>query len=148
MSNYNKVMRQGNAIALLSRITEKAHRLIIQELEAHGIDGIVPSHGSILVHLLTGEKYTMKDLAEKIHRTKPTVTVLVDKLVNLGYVTKEKSNEDSRVTFIKLTEKGLGLRTSFNAISEKLNAVVYKDLADEEAEYFEATLRKINQNLD
>lgn len=140
-------MKQGNAIALLSRITEKAHKLIVQELEAHGIDGIVPSHGSILVHLLTGEKYTMKELAEKIHRTKPTVTVLVDKLVNLGYVTKEKSNEDSRVTFITLTEKGLGLRTSFHTISETLNAVVYKDLSGEDAEYFEAILQKINRNL-
>lgn len=140
-------MKQGNAIALLSRITEKAHKLIVQELEAHGIDGIVPSHGSILVHLLTGEKYTMKDLAEKIHRTKPTVTVLIDKLVNLGYVTKEKSNEDSRVTFIALTEKGLGLRTSFNTISETLNAIVYKDLSEEDAEYFEATLQKISRNL-
>ncbi|MBP2660776.1 MAG: transcriptional regulator, MarR family, partial [Firmicutes bacterium] len=146
-SNYNKIMKQGNAIALLSRITEKAHKLIVQELEAHGIDGIVPSHGSILVHLLTGEKYTMKELAEKIHRTKPTVTVLIDKLVNLGYVTKEKSNEDSRVTFITLTEKGFELRTSFNTISETLNAVVYKDLSEEDAEYFEATLQKISRNL-
>ncbi len=140
-------MKQKNVIALVSRITEKAHRLIVRKLQAHGSEGVVPSHGDILMNLLTGEKYTMKDLAEKIHRTKPTVTVLIDKLVDFGYVTKEKSKEDSRVTFIKLTEKGLVLRTSFIAISEKLNAVVYKDLADEDAEYFEATLRKINQNL-
>jgi DNA-binding MarR family transcriptional regulator len=141
-------MKQGNAIALLSRITKKAHQLIVRELEAHGMDGIVPSHGEILVHLLTGEKYTMKDLADKIHRTKPTVTVLIDKLVKLGYVTKEKSNEDSRITFIRLTEKGLRLKPSFFEISERLNAVVYKDLSDEEAETFEATLKKVNQNLD
>jgi len=147
MSNYNGIMKQGNVIALVSRIKEKAYRLIVRELEAHGIDGIVPSHGDILAHLLTGEKYTMKDLAEKIHRTKPTVTVLVDKLVDFGYVIKEKSHEDSRVTFIRLTEKGLGLKPSFIEISERLNAVVYKDLSDEEAEYLEVILEKINRNL-
>jgi MarR family transcriptional regulator, organic hydroperoxide resistance regulator len=141
-------MKQGNVIALLSRTAEKAHRLIVRELEAHGMDGIVPSHGEILVHLLTGEKYTMKDLAEKIHRTKPTVTVLIDKLVDLGYVTKEKSREDSRVTFVRLTERGLGLKPSFIEISARVNAIVYKDLSDEEAEYIEATLGKINRNLD
>lgn len=140
-------MKQGNAIALISRIAQKAHQLIVSELEAHGMDGIVPSHGEILLHLLTGEKYTMRELAEKIHRTKPTVTVLVDKLVNLGYVTKEKSNEDSRVTFIRLTEKGRGLKPSFIEISEKLNAVVYRDLSEEEAEVFEVILKKVNQNL-
>lgn len=101
----------------------------------------------MLVHLFTSEKYTMKDLAEKIHRTKPTVTILIDKLVNLGYVTKEKSNEDSRVTFIGLTEKGLELKPTFIEISEKLNAVVYKNLSNEEAQYLEATLIKISQNL-
>lgn len=141
-------MKQKNIIALVSRITEKAHRLIVRELEAHGIEGIVPSHGGILIQLFTGEKYTMKDLAEKIHRTKPTVTVLVDKLVALGYVTKEKSREDSRVTFIRLTEKGLGLKPSFIEISERVNAVVYKDLSDEEASYIATILGKINRNLD
>jgi DNA-binding MarR family transcriptional regulator len=141
-------MKQKSVIALASRITEKAHRLIVRELEAHGIDGVVPSHGDILMNLLTGEKYIMKDLAEKIHRTKPTVTVLIDKLVDFGYVTKEKSNEDSRVTFIGLTEKGLGLKPSFIEISESLNAIVYKDLSDEEAELIEVILGKINRNLD
>jgi DNA-binding Lrp family transcriptional regulator len=67
----------------------------------------------------------MKDLADKIHRTKPTVTVLVDKLVELGYVTKEKSYEDSRVTYISLTEKGAALKPVFTEISDTLNALVY-----------------------
>lgn len=140
-------MKKNNMIALVGRITEKANRLIVRELEARGIRGIVPSHGGILVHLFTGESYTMKELAERIHRTKPTVTVLVDKLVALGYVTKEKSREDSRITFIRLTEKGKALKPSFDEISEKLNAVVYKGLSDREAEYMEERLEQIIVNL-
>lgn len=146
MSNYNKNMKK-NVIALASRITEKSHRFIVRELEARGIEGIVPSHGGILVNLFTGEKYTMKDLAEKIHRTKPTVTVLIDKLVSLGYVTKEKSREDSRVTFISLTQKGLDLKPVFIEVSEIVNAIVYKGLSEEEVDSVETTLEKIKQNL-
>lgn len=147
---YLTIMKgmKKNVVALVSRITEKAHRLIVRELETRGIEGIVPSHGGILGHLFTGEKYTMKDLAEKIHRTKPTVTVLIDKLVSIGYVTKEKSREDSRVTFIRLTAKGLELKPIFIEVSEKMNAIVYKDLSEEEANYLEATLEKIKRNLD
>lgn len=141
-------MRKNNVIALTSRITEKAHKLIVWELESHGINGIVPSHGGILALLFIGEKYTMKDLAEKIHRSKPTVTVLVEKLVDLGYVVKEKSYEDSRVTFISLTEKGIALKPIFTEISNKLNAVVYRDIAEADAEYLEKVLEKINYNLD
>jgi len=147
MSNYNGVMKENNIIALASRLTEKAHKLIIRELEVRGISGIVPSHGGILLHLFSGEAYTMKELAEKIHRTKPTVTVLVDKLVTLGYVMKEKCSEDSRVTWIRLTKKGEELKPSFMEISAALNAIVYQDIADEEATVIEKGLKKIIGNL-
>ncbi|WP_149736414.1 MarR family winged helix-turn-helix transcriptional regulator [Propionispora hippei] len=140
-------MRKNNVVALTSRITDKAHRLIIRELENNGVYGIVPSHGGILALLFNGEKHTMKDLAEKIHRTKPTVTVLVDKLVVLGYVTKEKSHEDSRITFIELTEKGYALQPVFKAVSDKLSAVVYNGIDDEAAEYVENLLEQISYNL-
>lgn len=132
----------------MSRIKEKANKLIINELEANGVEGIVPSHGEILVHLFDGTEYTMKELAEKIYRTKPTVTVLVDKLVDFGYVTKQKSLEDSRVTFIRLTEKGLELKPVFKEISDKLNALVYSGLTEQEAVLLEKMLSNINQNFD
>ena len=135
-------------IAVINSIAKKAHNLIVRELEAHGIDGIVPSHGDILAHLFTGREYTMQDLAKKIDRTKPTVTVLVNKLVDLGYVTKERSLEDNRVTFIRLTTKGFELKPSFSDISSRLNAVVYQDLSDEEAQYLETALAKLNQRLE
>lgn len=140
-------MKDNNIIALASRLTEKAHKLIIRELEARGIEGIVPSHGGILVQLFTGETYTMKELAEKIHRTKPTVTVLVDKLVSLGYVTKEKCSEDSRNTWIRLTKSGEELRPSFIEISAVVNSIVYQDMTEEEAEHIEGGLKKIISNF-
>lgn len=140
-------MKENNIIALASRLTEKAHRLIIRELEARGIEGIVPSHGGILLLLFTGEAYTMKELAEKIHRTKPTVTVLVDKLVSLGYVTKEKCREDGRSTWIRLTKKGEALKPSFMEISAVVNAIVYQDMAEADAEQIERGLKKIISNL-
>lgn len=135
-------------MALISRIREKANRFIIRELESNGVEGIVPSHGDILILLFQGEKYSMKELAEKIHRTKPTVTVLIDKLVEYGYVKKEKSYDDSRVTYINLTKKGLELKPIFYDISEKLNLLIYGDLTDEEAEVFEKKLYNINSKMD
>ena len=132
----------------MSRIREKANKLIISELEKHGIEGIVPSHGEILFHLFGGNTYTMKELAEKIHRTKPTVTVLIDKLVDYGYVTKEKSLEDNRVTFIKLTEKALQLEPAFQDITAKLNSLVYCGLTDQESMQLEKMLYIIHQNFE
>jgi MarR family transcriptional regulator, organic hydroperoxide resistance regulator len=140
-------MKKGNAIALISRVHEKSGRFIVKELKAHGIDGIVPSHGDILFALFTKDRRTMKDIAESIHRTKPTVTVLVDKLVDEGYVVKEKSDSDSRVTYIRLTKKGLGLKPAFFDISKKMSKLVYGDLTDEESVLLEKMLRQIEERF-
>lgn len=141
-------MRKNNLVALVSRLSETASRFIVKELESHGIDGIVPSHGDILAMLFAQERCTMQEIAAKIHRTKPTVTVLVNKLAELGYVQKEKSDTDSRVTYITLTDKGRELKPHFEAISAKLNAIVYKDMDDEEAEALETIIGKIRANFE
>jgi DNA-binding MarR family transcriptional regulator len=136
-------MSTGNAIALISRIREKANRLIVSELEDHGIRGIVPSHGDILNVLFVEKRCTMNELAGKIHRTKPNVTVLIEKLVEFGYVQKEKSSVDNRVTYITLTDKGESLRPVFLSISAKLNKVVYSKISAEEGGALEAMLQAI-----
>ena len=141
-------MRENNAIALMSRIREKANKLIVRELRQRGVEGIVPSHGEIMVHLFAAEECTMQNLAKQINRTKPTVTVLVEKLVACGYVVKEKSAEDNRVTFIKLTAKGWELKPIFEVVSEKMNAAVYQGLSEAESEMLEKVLTQVNGNLD
>ena len=132
----------------MSRIREQANKLIVRELRQRGVEGIVPSHGEIMVHLFAAEKCTMQNLAKQINRTKPTVTVLIEKLVACGYVVKEKSAEDNRVTLIKLTAKGWELKPIFEVISAKMNAIVYQGLCEEEAEMLEKVLTQINGNLD
>ena len=141
-------MRKNNLIALIGRVSEQANRFIVRELEKHGIEGIVPSHGDILVLLFGGEQLTMQEIAGKIHRTKPTVTVLVNKLVELGYVTKEKSDTDNRVTHIALTKKGESLKPAFEAISNSLNTLVYQGFSDDEAEKLELMIEAIRSRFE
>lgn len=140
-------MKTGNAIALISRIREKANRFIVRELEEQGIAGIVPSHGDIMVVLFKEKRCTMKELAEKIHRTKPNVTVLVEKLVAYGYVAKEKSSEDNRITYITLTEKGRNLKPIFVSISDKMQKIVYGTFSEEDAERLEQMLQTIQDEF-
>lgn len=130
-------------LSLISKIHEKGNRFIIEELKNNGAEGLVPSHGDILVCLYKNGKMTMKDIANSIHRTKPTVTVLVDKLEKLGYLKREASDEDSRSTNIVLTQKGEDFQATFEKISKNLNEMLYKNLSDKEIEILEELLKKI-----
>ncbi len=131
------------ALSLISKIHEKGNEFLIKELRANGAEGLVPSHGDILAVLYCFGKSTMKDIADKIHRTRPTVTVLVDKLEKLGFVKRVKSADDSRVTYIVPTEKALTFKPSFEKISNDLNNLLYKNLSDEEAQLLDKLLKKM-----
>ena len=73
-------------LSLIAKIHEKGNRFIIKELKKNGAAELAPSHGDILIYLYMNKKMTMKDIAQKINRTKPTVTALINKLEKLGYL--------------------------------------------------------------
>ena len=69
-----------DTLSKIAKIHEKGSKFIESELKNNGIKGLVTSHGDILAVLYAYGEMTMKDIADKIHRTRPTVTVLVNKL--------------------------------------------------------------------
>ncbi|UED77698.1 MarR family winged helix-turn-helix transcriptional regulator [Brevibacillus sp. DP1.3A] len=140
-------MIKGNAASLISHIRDAVNKLIISELEKHGVEGIVPSHGDILLCLYKHDNVTMKELAEYIHRTKPTVTVLVNKLVACGYVIREKDVNDNRITYIKLTQRGMELQPIFKAVSNRIREMMYGGLSEAEGELLENLLEKVLQRF-
>ncbi|MEH7547583.1 MULTISPECIES: MarR family winged helix-turn-helix transcriptional regulator [Bacillaceae] len=136
-------MIKYDTASMVGKIRDAVNNVILSELGQHGVNGIAPSHGDILVCLYDKNGLSVKELAEKIHRTQPTVTVLIDKLQKLGYVERIKSCEDSRVTLIKLTKKGVQLEPIFREISDKINSVIYGGLTDTEKEQLEHLLERI-----
>lgn len=133
----------GKALSLISKLHESGSRFIVESLKANGIMDFSPSHGDILAALYTKNRITMKEISSQIHRTKATVSVLVDKLEKTGFVKREKAVEDNRVTYILLTKKGENFREVFNQISKDLNDMLYKNLSDTEALALDLLLEKM-----
>lgn len=132
-----------DTLSLISKIHQKGNNFITEQLQINGAENLVPSHGDILICLYQNSKMTMKDIAQKIHRTKPTVTVLVDKLEKFGFVKRELSKEDSRCINIVLTKKGKDFRPVFEKISKELDKMLYKNLTGEETDTLNKLLAKM-----
>lgn len=133
----------GKTLALISKIHKKGNDFIIKQLKLNGIEGLVPSHGDILIALYHNKKMTMNGIAKKINRTKPTVTVLVDKLEKLGFVEREICADDSRCTNICLTAEGEDFKPVFDKISKGLDNILYKNLSKAEIYMLDEILEKI-----
>ena len=141
------MMSTRKTLFFIGKIHEGSNAFIVQELEKAGIKGIVPTHGAILVALFKNkDPMTMKEIAEKIRRTQPTVTVLIEKLLENDYVSKEKSETDARTSYISLTEKGKKFEKVFFEISEKLNVRMHKGLSNAEADQLVTLLEKASGN--
>jgi DNA-binding MarR family transcriptional regulator len=90
---------------------------------------------------------TMAEIAHSIGRDKSTVTTLIDKLVKLGFVVKERDTEDTRVVYVTLTERGSELKPMFETISEKVLGTFYAGVTKEEKEELARILDKIYHNF-
>ena len=136
-----------DAIMSISRIHAMTQKWLTDELAAAGMAGVVPSHGDVLACLFRNGPTAMHDLAAFSHRTRPTTTVLVDKLEQMGLVRRERSDDDARSTVVVLTDAGEALRDKFESISRRLVRLVYSPLDKRESEIFEGLLGKILATL-
>ncbi|RPF52056.1 MarR family winged helix-turn-helix transcriptional regulator [Aquisalibacillus elongatus] len=65
-----------------------------------------PSHFHILHTVEQSGPIQMSDIAQSLSINKSNLTPLIQKLLNHGYIEKEKSTHDRRITYVSLTEDG------------------------------------------
>lgn len=147
MSKYVLPMVTDNTISLIGRVYEFANQFILEKLHMQGIDGIVPSHGAILVNLIRNKEMTLTNIAHTIRRDRSTVTTSIKKLEGLGYVQTFSNEADKRSTVVRLTAKGKKLIPAFEEISEALFAQTYRGFNRADREAFRALLQRILHNL-
>lgn len=58
----------------------------------------------LVIHSL--QKPNFSQIAEKLSLTKPAVSAIIRKLINMNLVEKLQSTEDKRIYYVELTEKG------------------------------------------
>lgn len=68
-----------------------------------------PSHHRVMRALVESSPLAMKDLAEQLALTPPSVTALVRRLVEIGLVVRRPHAEDSRVALLDLSDAGEAL---------------------------------------
>ncbi|SHI34954.1 DNA-binding transcriptional regulator, MarR family [Thermoclostridium caenicola] len=137
----------GSALALISAIRDRANRFLEEQMARHGLHGLVTSHGNILYNLFIHKEMSMKELSRVTGKDKSTITALVNKLLDLGYVTRKRDPEDQRSYCVSLTPKGAAMEKAFFQISEELMTTLYRGISEEEQQQLVALLKRIKDNF-
>ncbi len=96
--------------------------------------------------LYVDDALTMQQIAARIKRTKPTTTVLVDKLIALGYVKKQRSQNDGRSFNVTLSNKGHLLLPHLGEISDRIHQKIDTILSTHEKKKLSQLMAKLIQN--
>ncbi len=62
------------------------------------------------------QKPNFSQIAERLTLTKPAVSAIIRKLININLVEKFQSNEDKRIYHVELTEKGRSILSGDMAV--------------------------------
>jgi DNA-binding MarR family transcriptional regulator len=89
---------------------------------------------------------TYSEIAEKFKVTKPAVTGIVTKLINLGYLERVQSEKDRRVYYIWVSDKGKKLIEINNNAANAYAGYVEGCLTKDELESYAQILEKIIAN--
>lgn len=92
---------------------------------------------------LSGEN-TMSSVAKKLKITAGSLTTAVNELVRKAYVKRERSEEDRRVVYIALTEKGEKAFYHHEQFHRQMTNAVIEKLDDEEIDALVKMLKDIS----
>ncbi len=142
-------MNDKYIVHFISKTKKKMVNFIENKLKEKELNDLVPSYGNILTVLYDNDGIlSMKEIGNLIGKDKSTVTALCNKLIKLGYIEKEKSKKDKRVTYIKITQKAKNIESKFNDISDEVYSRAYHNFSLEEKKVFLKLLKKLNNNFD
>lgn len=143
----NNTLPYRSFVSSASRLLDFANQYILRELDAIGVNDLHPSHGDILAQLFAQDGLTVTELAVRTQRSKSTVSVLVDRLCESGYLAKCRLPTDQRAITVRLTQKAWQLEPQFQKISESLNKRLTKALNEEEADMLESLLTRMTESF-
>lgn len=132
----------------IARIYHKNRCFMDEQLRKRGIAKLGYSHVRIIILLHIFDILSMKEIAEKISKDKSTVTTLVDKLEKNGYIKKFVSQQDKRVTYLKLEDKAEEILNVIFELSDIFQAKVENILDRNERKMFIKIMSKLINNWD
>ncbi len=138
-------VRQGGF--LIAKVQLLSERIFSKILAKYDLSEISPAQGRILFVLWNKDGISIQELAKRTSLGKSTLTSMLDRMEEAGFVKRVPSKEDRRAILIKLTEKDRACRDLYTKITKEKTELFYKGFTSKEIDAFEGYLERILDNL-
>lgn len=125
----------------------------IYSISMHSVDECLKesglTHQQVIVVKLLAHNGTMtvSDLCRHMSLTKGTVSGMLTRLADRGYIEKYKKEDDLRNTYVRFTQKGMTFALEFRDQMTRSFDEIFTGSSDEELAEIETSLRKLSSML-
>ncbi len=137
---------QRQAGFLMAKIRQVSGRVFERILKEYGIE-INSAQGRVMFALWQADGISINELAKRTQLKKSTLTSMLDRLENMGYVRRQRCKKDRRKILIKRTNKDKNLESKYVELSGEITKLFYKGFSESEIDRVEKDLAKILDNL-
>ena len=131
--------------AQFMRLGHAHRRLVESRLQETGIHRGQPP---LLFALSRQDGLSNADLAQKLNVTPPTISNMVKRMRQSGYVEKRRDSDDERIMRVYLTEQGREAMATLRQIIDQVNETMIQGLSAEEKALLIPILKKITANIE
>lgn len=103
--------------------------------------------GRILFILWQRDYLTISEISEKTSLAKNTVSIVIDGMVNKGFVERKINPQNRRQSIVSLTEYAKSLQVKYEAVSRQMNLLFYEGFSEQEQKQLEQYLARILKTL-
>lgn len=140
-------MRKTNGGFLITQIKQVQGRIFDALLQKAGIEEINGAQGRILYVLWQEDGLPVIELAKRTGLAKTTLTSMLERMDEKGFLERVPDIKDRRMLRIFLTARAQILSDKYNQVSDEMSRIFYKDFSEKEIVVFEKSLEKILGNL-
>lgn len=133
---------------LVARVHQLAGRVFAKLLKNADIQGLNPAQGRILRVLWHHDEVPISVLAEMTSLGNSTLTSMLDRLEEAGYLTRVQAGKDRRKNIIQLTYAGRESQDAFGRVAGEMADCFYRGFSSDEIGAFEGYLQRILLNLE
>lgn len=140
-------MKETRGGFLISQIKQVQGRVFDSLLQSAGIEEFNGAQGRILYVLWQEDNLPIIEVSKRTGLAKNTLTSMLDRMEERGFLRRVPDSRDRRVQRIVLTQKSKDLNDKYNAVSDEMSRIFYEGFSEEEIDFFEGSLDKILRNL-
>ena len=134
-----------NSIGYLARVVFRSFsRLLERRTLTHDVSA---GQWRFLRQLWREDGITQRELSERVGMREPTTVVALKGLEKAGLITRKKTTDDRRKTFIHLTPHAKKLELILAPMNAEIHEIATKGMTDDEVEVLQGLMRRVIDNL-